>query len=213
MEYVLAVLSHGEPESPTAAATLGSFVERVRPAPAMTVYYHDGPGVAYCGQPDGAKWYRTSPKQLGFCRATGELWHEALKAAATEEIDYVFWLEHDFRFERDVDLEPMALELQRRDTLAQMSLMRQHFPHEIPGIVPWYERELHDGWFSHQRYFTTNPSLMHVDTMLDVPWDASEAECEGKHGLRLIEEDYWFGVWGNGDPWVTHFGQRNGKGY
>ncbi len=213
MEYVLAVLSHGEPESPTVAATLDSFVERVRPAPAMTVYYHDGPGYGYCGQPDGAKWYRTSPKQLGFCRAVEELWHEALKAATTEEIDYVFWLEHDFRFERDVDLEQLARELGRRDTIAQMSLMRQPMSHELAGIVPVGDRHYRDGWFEHGRYFTTNPSLMHVDVMLDVPFRGDEPQCEGMHGIKLREHGYTFGVWGHGEPWVTHFGERNGKGY
>ena len=163
--------------------------------------------------------------QLGFCKATRALWEVAVET----DCEYVFWLEHDFVFQREVDLRELADVLDDHRSLAQMSLMRQPIsPREVEagGVVKNHERMSDEfyshisgplterrEWLSHEAYFTTNPSLMRRQFMADTMWPREDAECEGRFGLQLKEAGYSFGIWGDGSPWVEHIGQRDGHGY
>lgn len=220
LRYVLAVLSHGYPQSDTAERCLDSFVEHVTPMPAMAVYRHDGPGHAYLGvgmeQGSAIAATVTPREQLGFCGATRGLWRDAITYADLYEATHVFWLEHDFLFTRRVDLVDLALALDAAPTefpLAQMSLMR--------GAVNERERSSgvlaggrdRGGWLEHRSYFTTNPSLMTAEFMEGHPFPEYASECEGRFGIDLVAAGFSFGVWGDGEPWTEHIGIRSGRGY
>ena len=146
----------------------------------------------------------------GFCHATAQAWRAGAREEAGAEIDYVFYLEHDFRFVRTVDLKHLAEELDRDPSLAQMALMRNAVnAKEIAagGLFESREEEYRrewtnspyrnaaEPWLDHSSYFTTNPSLMTRRFMVQNPWPDYEEECEGKFGLDLIDRGYHFGVW------------------
>jgi hypothetical protein len=203
MDYTLLVLTHGK--SPTLDGTLASFLEHVLPAPTESLVVCDGPGP---GQ-------SLSETQLGFCEATRRAWAIAAEAPTS----HVFWLEHDFRFDRDVDLAELAAVLDVDRELAQMALLRQpvnEAERAAGGLVESRpgQFELQDGlWMRQRSFFTTNPSLMRTTFMLGNPWPAYPDQCEGRFGIDLIERGYAFGMWGAGEPWVSHFGVRDGFGY
>lgn len=240
MKYVLACLSHGYPDSTYQERTLASFVKHVTPLPTVTVFHHDGPGVASVGNPPGPKTHNVGGDQLGFCRATAALWDEALIAAKAYECDHVFWLEHDFVFRRDVKLELLAAVLAPRPDigkLAQVSLMRNAVNLTERAAGGLYESRLgeyrprrlraqenpvgaqDEPYLTHGSYFTTNPSLMTVRFMAEHPFAAGasrlpqDIECEGRYGLELIRSGWEFAVMGGGEPWVEHIGVRTGEGY
>jgi hypothetical protein len=227
MDYTLAVLTHGT--APRLDSVLNSFVDKVKPTPERVIVYVDGANPPNCGVRNG--WsFRTSGRQEGFCKATRDLWRWASEPADATE--FVFWLEHDFTFLRPVDLHDLAVPL-RDPKLAQMQLMRNAVSVEEVAAGGLYEmrREEYETkfigmgwddlaeaperrWLLHRSYFTTNPSLMRTAWMAENPWpDDNEPFCEGRFGIDLVERGFHFGVWGYGEPWVQHIGQRTGFGY
>lgn len=221
MRYTLALLTHGE--APTLARTLDSFADRVIPRPTALCAVVSGgaalPPLLYGDLP----WLTDySPEPRGFCVATRALWIQATRYAELSDCDYVFWLEHDFEFVRDLDLAQLADALADNPNLTQMALVRNAenarekalgglvnswlFPHTI---------ETHNGnrWLRHQGYFTTNPSLMEMSFMRATTWPSEREECEGKFGIELKGRGYDFGAWGGGEEWVRHIGTRDGFGY
>lgn len=225
MNYRLAILTHGD--QPTLRRCLESFQEHVSPGPSEAVILYDGPS------PNVRSFTALAPqtflhtgKQRGFCGATRALWEASSRYGPA----LVFWLEHDFVFERDVDLRDLATILAENPQLAQVSLMRDAVsPAEIEagglyGLRPdAYTHRLQSvedldpsrtfEWMEHQAYFTTNPSLMLRGFMEENPWPDYPAQCEGRFGLDLIARGFNFGVMGRGEAWVSHVGVRTGKGY
>lgn len=238
MKYVLACLSHGEPESPYQRRTFASAAKRLRPVPTVVAMYHDGPGVASAELPFPKTYATGNP--LGFCRATAALWTMALRDADTFGCDHVFWLEHDFVFLRDVNVDLMAAVLKPNPDigpLAQVQLMRQPVNARERAAGGLYEsrpgeyrrRRLRaqenpvgardEPYLTHRSYFTTNPSLMSVAFMAAWPFPVGpsrlpyDIECEGRYGIDLVHGGYQFAVMGDGEPWVEHIGVRDGEGY
>lgn len=234
MDYTLAVLTHGD--SATIDRAVNSFMDKVRPAPAHVLVYKDG---SASGGPehqweiqDGSGWdHRLGGEQRGFCHATGELWQWATE----QDTEFVFWLEHDFTFLRPVHLSDLAEPLLEDLKLAQMQLMRNAVSVEEIAAGGLYEMRRADyepsttdplpegtragersllHWLMHRAYFTTNPSLMRTAWMAEHPWlDDGQPFCEGRFGIDLVKRGFHFGVWGHGEPWVEHIGQRTGFGY
>lgn len=151
---------------------------------------------------------------------------------------FVFHLEDDFVFNRDVDLNTMARVLDRYPYLVQLALRRQPWNDEeraAGGIVelhpeaytdrevdtwtdPSWPGELPERavrWLEHRLFFTTNPSLYRRD-LCELGWPV-EDRSEGKFTHRLLEaDDVRFGFWGARDSgeWVEHIGnERVGTGY
>lgn len=214
MRYTLAVLTHGA-DAPL-ETSLASFWERVSPWPSEKVIVADGMEArAPTFGDDEMPWQaHVLVPQRGFCGAVSALWDLAAEA----DTDYVFWLEHDFVFTRDLDLRQLADVLDDFPQLAQMHLIRE----------PVNERERRAGgiwnlqpddyeprgeWMEHRIYFTTNPSLMRTQFMRENRWTAETVECEGKFGWALREQGYSSGAWGNGEAWCEHIGVRTGFGY
>lgn len=236
MNYRLAVLTHGDAR--LVAGALTSFAEHVTPGPRSVVIHADGftrrgPNpLGVLGSLDsGDVDVHTSitERQHGFCGATATLWQQAIHQP---EADYVFWLEHDFRFRRPVDLTQMAAVLRENPDLAQMALLRQAVndaEKAAGGLVesrPGEFKAEHSivsapaegftwgvDWLSHRSFFTTNPSLMRSGFMATHPFEGGQAECEGLYGLALLDLGYRFGFWGSGEEWVEHVGVRDGFGY
>lgn len=221
--YRLVVLTHGD-HGDTLRATLESFHEHVTPKPSEYVCIRDGYGALPPINPDGQTWRGVvlMPQQ-GFCAATRAAW----RAASLPGVEYVFWLEHDFRFLRPVDVNAMVRVLGTSPALAQVSLLRgpenraERHAGSVLGPLRRKGREFHarellapDGdYIEHDAYFTTNPSLMRRAFMADNPWPSNPDECEGHFGLSLIADGYRFAIMGDGEPWVEHTGERDGFGY
>lgn len=216
MRYALAVLTHGENED-CLSSSIRSFDESVRPLPTQRIIVQDGP----CALPPISDYPWTSltlPDQIGFCGATSALWE---MSSSLEDIDYVFWLEHDFVFSRCVDLTELAGALDNNGHLAQMALVRASVNSEEEEHGGMIEKHIHrgdafvdqGGWLEHRAYFTTNPSLMTREFMWSNPWPDYSSQCEGRFGFDLRDQAYTFGAWGDGTPWVEHIGTRTGKGY
>jgi hypothetical protein len=232
VDYLLVVLTHGADPEPL-RRTLDAFRENVRPLPTAALIHVDGPGgldprQATAIENDWTEWRLIEqPEPVGFCAATRRAW--SLAAAST--LPYVFWLEHDFEITRPVDLEPIGWTLDAYTDVAQIALMRDAVndqeraagglyesrpgqyddrltaaPDPVAGVSFW-------PWLSHRSYFTTNPSLMRTAWMAENPWPDYESECEGRFGIDLVARGFRFGVWGEGDPWCRHVGQRSGFGY
>lgn len=238
MRYRVACLTHGDAE--TLERTLDSFIENVTPEPYDWIILQDGPGewtipdpfIGYAGGWD---------EQVGFCEATRRLW-KVTSQGKQHEFDgrgsafyirppappYVFWLEHDFVFTRQLDLEPLAAQLDADPSLAQMSLMRGPVNEKEmragglfesrPGeydleFTNFLDRSEAYPWLRHHSYFTTNPMLMRTEFMVENEWPDYDEQCEGRFGLDLMDRGYSSGVWGSGEVWVEHIGTRSGINY
>lgn len=223
MKYVLSVLTHGSNADMVQGAA-DSFAANVWPSPTASLVVQDGP----CALPPATQdWVRlTLPEQQGFCRASDAMWKASIGLAANVGATHVFWLEHDFRFVKQVPLQLLADLVDADPSLAQMSLMRGAVNDEeraAGGVVgkhanagsPFQTHRDRAGnpWLSHTAYFTTNPSVMTTSFMATNPWLGESTECEGKFGISLREHGYMFGVFGSGEPWVEHVGVRSGFGY
>lgn len=227
--YRLIVLTHGIEES--LGACLASFRANVTPLP-VDAYMHADGKHAYRRQQEQAvafpewEWrLGRTEREEGFCTSVRTAWREALHAP--RDHTHVFWLEHDFRFVRPVNLEKLARAMATHNApgggkLAQMALMRNAANEEEIEAGGLYENVMrrdplayirHASWLEHGLYFTTNPSLMPVGFMEANPWPADSGMCEGAFGIKLRQRGYTFGVWGGGETWVEHYGARTGRGY
>jgi hypothetical protein len=216
------VLTHGD-NAELLDGLVHSFSANVSPAPTACVVVQDGP----CALPPMASlnWQVTQlDPQGGFCEASEELWSQSIRAADDSGADYVFWLEHDFRFQRTVDLNEMAAVLNSSEHLAQVSLLRQAVNRDesrLGGIIPLArergqlftpKQTMGVDWIEHSAYYTTNVNLMTVEFMARNPWTAARDQCEGKFGLDLLARGYNFAILGDGQPWIEHVGVRDGSG-
>jgi hypothetical protein len=216
IDYLLAIPTNGRP---CLRETLESFRQHVSPSPRGVLVFQDGCQVEpFAGTTpwNSVAWAAFgSSEPVGFCRATSLLWHEASRA----ELDFVFWLEDDFLFLRDLELRPLAEVLFEQPRLSQMALMRgpANSDEELAGGViaaaPQAYR-FHETWVESRRNHSTGCSLMRRAFMEANPWPFEYgSECEGQFSLDLLASGFSFGVWGQGEAWVEHVGQRAGFGY
>lgn len=239
MDYRLVVLSHG-PDFDFLERTMASFSKMVEPRPVDSVLVVDGPHQppidVFNDHFDLA--VGIGPEQKGFCQATAAAWEEC---ARYEDVDWVFYLEHDFLFPFKLDLRSLQAVMLANPHLVQMSLKRQavNSEEEAAGgymkVAPYHtdyveisERlywqredffindELH--WIETPRNWTTNPSLFRTKFAREHPWPAHVPQCEGVFGieLRKIDPGLRFGIWGKIDdlPRVNHIGHfGTGVGY
>jgi Glycosyl transferase family 2 len=165
----------------------------------------------------------------GFGGAIQATWATLIRESSAE---WIFWLEQDFTFNRDVDLADLAAVLAPRPHLVQMALRRQPWnqaEHAAGGVVeqhPDAYAEHYDGhgraWLEHRLFWTTNPSL-YRRSMCHLGWPAVR-QSEGNFTHHLLRagvpgvpgDQLSFGYWGARDSgaWVEHIGhQRIGVGY
>lgn len=199
MRYTLAVLSHGDTNIREQA--LASFQEMVTPAPEAIVNHHDD-------------------NSIGFCRSTQALWGMVSRL----DSEFVFWLEHDFTIRRPIDLNLVSSVLRLRPQLVQVAFFRtpvNEREEQAGGVYQMHppsdyrpQQEAGARWLEHRINFTTNPSLMRRQVMVDNPWPDYSSECEGKFSADFLARGYHFAYWGDGEPWVAHDGpMRTGHSY
>lgn len=219
--YTLLVMTDGRDDC--LVETLASFASRVAPPPAALLIHDD------TGDAEHRTWVASrypaarviGSARGGFGSAIRAAWDHLRRGKHA----WVFHLEDDFTFNRDIDIADMQSVLAADETLAQMLLMRQ----------PWNAAERAAGsvfaaapeaftpanhptvpHVLHRRYFSTNPSLYHRRLFDTRDWPEG-AESEGRFGLNLFADPtVRCAVMGTltDPPWVTHIGDRRaGGGY
>lgn len=207
--------------------TLRSFQERVSPRPTAVCVIDDS----------GDEWYRryledflpeafpegcyliSHPIRRGFCETVADAW----ELAGSPGVEWVYWLEDDFLHKRPVELRDLAYVMERQPQVAQMGLYRNPVSPEEKEAGGYlrlhadaYERRGsgNSAWFETRRNWTTNPSLFPRAIPAAYPWPMID-HCEGLFGFELREArpETTFGIWGVGEPWVEHVGERAGAGY
>ncbi len=209
--------------------TVASFEERVSGVDGPRLIFDDSGDPAYQAwlhRTFGHRGYAVIGRdhRVGQDKALVAVW-EHLARDEFAEHPWVWFLEDDFTFERDVDLDAMRAVLDTRPYLLQMALLRQPwFPGEVRagGIVErdpeQYTRHIQGEaeWLEHRLWFTLNPNLFRRELCsIGRPvgrrheWNYSRKLCRGK--------SVQFGIWGDGcgdTPWCRHEGrQRVGTGY
>lgn len=204
--------------------TLASFTERVHGTIANRTIIDDSGNERY------GRWLKSrypdweihsTGGKTGFTKAIrAAWWHERHRAKGSP---YIFHLEEDFVFDRDVDLgEDMIPILERNRKIAQVALLRApFFPPEIeagsiinedPGA---YEQQT-DGertWLVHQKFFTTNPSVYRRSLIMSAQWP-NVRHSETAFTRRMVQRGHRFAFLGEGDSYVTHIGvERTNHGY
>lgn len=226
LRYALIVTTDGRG---TLDRTLEAFDRRVRPRPSEVVIVDDSGDAGYrlyleaLVNARGPGWRALFHRERrGFCRCVASAWEQAAHA----DSPYVLWLEDDFEFVRSVDLSDLAHVLEREPQVAQMAFYRQPVNDEEIAASGYLNqrrdtyqlRGAGSGrtWFEHRNHWTTNPSLFRRSIPEHHPWPGFTSSCEGHFGfiLRGARPRTTFGLWGAGDVWVRHFGERSdGRGY
>lgn len=166
----------------------------------------------------GARRIHNAEKR-GFCGAIQTGWSKL-----GPQPGWVFHLEDDFTFNREVNLWDMCEVLDAHPHVAQLALRRQPWNDEerrAGGIVEQWPNEYIDKewnghqWLEHRLFFTTNPCLYRSE-LTRRGWPDPPA-CERVFSEALIEDpNLRFAFWGARDSgeWVTHIGaNRVGMGY
>jgi hypothetical protein len=148
----------------------------------------------------------------------------AIREAARMDVDWVFWSEDDYQYQRKVDLAAIARVMEATPHLKQMSLMRQSwFPSEKaagPTVIGRFDPSLfveRPEWIEHRQFYTLNPHLVSRDLLRVIRWPPVP-NSEVAFGARLFHDPRPIcGIWGSKSdaPWVLH--QENavrvGTGY
>lgn len=167
------------------------------------------------------------PEPHGYWRAMQYVWGLARHWAATYDTTSFFFLEDDFTFNEDVDVEALAGVLDAHPHLTQMALLRQPWwPNEIKhgGLIEALEAggqeftETTDGthhWVEHRACFTGNPCVIPRRTF-ERDWPEGDWS-ESRFGRLLFRDEKARGAyWGrrSDPPRVEHIGhQRVGSNY
>lgn len=181
------------------------------------------------GDPRFGRWLRraypdwdihTTPGKLGYTGAMRSIWEYERQQNGTGS-PYIFHLEEDFTFDRDVELDDLIAVLEYDQSLAQVALLRQAWaPAEIRvgGIIAerpeTYEHLSADGipYLRHRNFWTTNPCV-YRRSLIDDGWPDSRGS-EQVFGRGQWKQGRYAAFIGDGEPWVTHIGdERVGIGY
>ena len=159
-------------------------------------------------------------ERRGFAGAIQSGWDEALRF----DTPYIFHLEDDFTFNKDIPLFRMASILNQHPEIVQLALKRQPWNEterkagDLIAVAPKSYLDRGEGveaYLEHRLFFTTNPSL-YRRSLAESGWPQEEFS-EGVMTHRLINDpDVCFAYLGkrNDPPWVTHIGvERAGSGY
>lgn len=170
--------------------------------------------------PEGFAVAGNGPRR-GQDRALREMWRR-LRSEEFAAHEWVMHVEDDFVFDRDLDAAALCAVLAAHSHLAQMALLRQPwFPAErrAGGIVardPEAYALVVEGphrWLEHRLWFTLNPCV-YRRRLCSREWPLGRRH-EWRFGRELCRDpSVRFGLWGGGEPWVTHIGERRaGRGY
>lgn len=158
-----------------------------------------------------------SDHQLGMAGAVQAAWAWAL----SEDAEYLFHIEEDFRFEQPAPLKPMQKILDQNPHLAQVVLKRQ----------PWSADEIASGgiietkpgaytqcenWVEHSEVFSLNPCLIPRRT-LELGWPSGPLGVGNESGFtkKCLDVGMRFAFYGRIEdpPRVRHVGHHHGDGW
>jgi len=148
---------------------------------------------------------------LGMAGAVRDAWGRLPK-----DTDYVFHVEEDWLFLRNVPVEAMCRTLEQNAHLAQLVLKRGPWSpeeHAAGGIIEQHPDEYEDtpGWVEHSRIFSLNPCV-YPYWITQRRWpDTNEAGFTEK----MVKEGMRFAFWGSRceDPYIEHIGVVRGSGW
>lgn len=201
--------------------TLESFTRMVK-GPITCRFLHNDAGVEPYKQYLMQEWGKDfdvmfhHTNRMGFCWSVKDAWSKIpLKC------DYVFHLEDDFVFNRELDLAEMIDVMEENPHLIQIALLRQPWNSDEQAAGGIWQQRPQDytqksKWFEHRIVFTTNPCL-YRRSLTNRDWPLVE-HCEGifTHQLFNSDPELRSAFWGQmGDPpYVEHIGYgRVGTGY
>jgi len=156
-------------------------------------------------------------RHVGYTEAKRLCWAYISTKAKGE---FVFSVEDDFTYDRDVDLVPMIETLRANPHLRQLALLRgPAFPreHEAGGVLASLKTPttlVNDRPFpyvEHRDHFTDNPSLF-SRTLVKTAWPTGPSSERRYSDLLLRDERAAFGYWGSGETWITHIGETRASG-
>lgn len=228
----LLVLTNGRPDCIT--KTLRSAAEHLHGVGPMVILDDSGDDVygqwledEFIGGPLNGHVLHLEDAEHGYWRAMQAVWQYARYAFDFMGTDKAFFLEDDFTFNADVDVEHLASVLDAHPYLTQIALLRQPWwPNEVEhgGLIPALEQqgqeftERTDGthhWVEHRACFTGNPCLIPRSTF-ERDWPDGDWS-ESRFGRLLFTDERARGAyWGRRDdpPLVEHIGhQRVGTAY
>lgn len=158
-----------------------------------------------------------SGPRRGFGGAYNHVW-ATLKSQSRAK--YIFNLEDDFIFNREIPLLDIIQKLEEHPHLYQLALRRQAWSSEeiqAGGIIERWPTQFHqqDGWILHKLFFTTNPSLYRKSLVDERDYPVVK-DAEGHFFLGIVnsDPDAQFGYWGEKTdaPWVNHIGSHRQPG-
>jgi hypothetical protein len=163
----------------------------------------------------------------GYWRAMQATWRYARYLLDHLGVEAAFFLEDDFTFNADVDLDDLVTVLDAHPYLTQIALRRQPWFHnevEAGGLIEALEAqgeeftERTDGeryWIEHRACFTGNPSLIPRATF-EREWPEGDWSESRFGGLLFRDEGARGAYWGRrtDPPLVEHIGHhRVGTAY
>lgn len=159
------------------------------------------------------------PTRQGFGGAIYSAWNRIKQY----DFDYIFHLEDDFLFNREIPLESMIKVLEYNPHLYQVALKRQPWNSEeirAGGFMEMWPSEFQqrDGWISHKLFFTSNPNIYRKSLIESRSYPNNIEGAERQFSIEILESDPLaeFGFFGqkSDKPWVHHIGvQRSGGTY
>lgn len=195
--------------------SLASLSEHLKGPIVQRVIYSDwGPEhadeLAEIGAAHG--FYVAGEGHHGYTRSVQRLWRYLANRARGE---YLFVVEDDFVYLRDVELVPMAETLARNPNLRQVALLRGPcYPREFEagGVLGWPSESFEakdqgngHGRLEHRNFWTMNPAL-YRKAITEEPWPSAPSS-ERVFGDRLLRDPrVRFALWGDGEAWIEHLG-------
>lgn len=160
-------------------------------------------------------------ERQGFGGAVKYAWE---RLAVQSHCKWIFHLEQDFTFNRDIDVDAMCQVLDKQSHLQQMALRRQPCNREefiAGGVVEAnplaYEDctdERHQ-WLEHRQFFSTNPCV-YRRSLCALGWPDGERSEAAFSAVVLEDITHRCAYWGarSEPPAVHHIGDvRTGTGY
>jgi len=152
------------------------------------------------------------PHRMGLAATVRDAWTRC-------ETDWLFHLEEDFTFQRNIALGDLRIVLEQIPSLAQMCLVRQpaYAPIEqqrggMPAFLDGQQEQCGRYRFVVQEsVFSLNPCLIPADVFRKGWPDSNEAGFT----QSLVAEGWKFGYWGakDDDPAVHHIGDQRSAGW
>jgi hypothetical protein len=220
--FLLVVMTDGRANC--IGQTVPSFLSMASYPPAKMLIFDDSGDTHYfqwlTRSFPGARIFGSAERR-GYAGAYGKAW----SVLSQEDLpEWCFFLEDDFLFNREIDIQGMIDVLKERPYLQQMALRRQPWNARekmAGGVVEQRRREfteVTDGtrtWLESRLFWTCNPSI-YRRSLTSMGWPQVKRSEQMLTRKLLQKRANKFGYWGGFDSGEAcfHIGvKRNGNGY